>query len=217
MTAFSQTTRRGRNHEARIANGTNSRVLLCTPWLTALCLLLCTSLAALACAQQSLPSSRPDQTSHWPAARNIPAADQLIFDDEFDGNQLDLTKWYRCFNWCNENVGYSYGPPYDLEWYWKHNVSVSDGYLHLTAKKQSEHGYDYTSGVITTGGSPTSPPSFTFQYGYMEMSAKFPARERHVARLLAAARRWHLAPGNRRHGMARRHSHHRLRHDSLGR
>ncbi len=44
-----------------------------------------------------------------------------------------------------------------------------------------------------------------------------PGWQRPVARLLAAARRWHLAPGNRRHGMAGRHSHHRLRHDPLGR
>lgn len=148
----------------------------CTLWLTAVRAFVCTALAALACAQQSPAqiAARPADAAPFAVTRNIPAPDQLIFDDEFDGNKLDLAKWYRCFNWCDENVGYSYGPPYDLEWYWKHNVSVSGGFLHLTAKRQAEHGYNYTSGVITTGGSPTAPPSFTFQYGYMEMSAKFP-------------------------------------------
>jgi beta-glucanase (GH16 family) len=120
------------------------------------------TLASVAFAQRQTPR------------RDIPAASQLLFDDEFDGNQLDLTKWYRCLPWCDENVGYSYGPPYDLEWYWKNNVSVSNGMLHLTAKKQHEQGSDYTSGIIITGPSPTTPARFTFQYGYMEMGAQFP-------------------------------------------
>jgi beta-glucanase (GH16 family) len=104
----------------------------------------------------------------------IPAADTLLFDDEFNGDRLDLTKWYRCYNWCDETTGGSYGAPYDLEWMWKYNVSVSGGMLNLTAKK-NVRGHQYTSGVITTGGSATTPPSFIFQYGYMEMSAQFPA------------------------------------------
>jgi len=103
----------------------------------------------------------------------IPSSDQLLFDDEFDGDQLDLTKWYRCYNWADETTGCSDGPPYDLEWFWKYNVSVSGGMLNLTARKH-DRGHEYTSGIVTTGGSPTAPPSFTFQYGYMEMSAQFP-------------------------------------------
>src|SRR5450755_3656769 len=94
------------------------------------------------------------------------AANQLLFDDEFDGNQLDLTKWYRCYTWCDETQGGSYGPSYDLEWMLKYNVSVSGGNLRLTAKKNNR-GYEYTSGIVTTGGSPTAPASFSFQYGYM--------------------------------------------------
>ena len=57
---------------------------------------------------------------------------------------------------------------------WKYNVSVSGGMLNLTAKK-NDHGHAYTSGIVITGGSSTSPPSFTFQYGYLEMRAKYPA------------------------------------------
>lgn len=106
---------------------------------------------------------------------NIPNADQLLFDDEFDGNSLDLAKWYRCYPYADESVGCTNGPPYDLEWYWKYNVSVSGGYLRLTAKKQNEHGYHYTSGFVVTGGSPTAPPGFAFLYGYIEMRAKFPS------------------------------------------
>jgi beta-glucanase (GH16 family) len=119
-----------------------------------------------------LPSLRPEVRSI--AGRSIPAADRLLFDDEFDGDQLDLTKWYRCYTWCDETHGGSYGLPYDLEWMWKYNVSVSGGMLNLTAKK-NDRSHKYTSGVITTGGSPTSPATFAFQYGYMEMSARYPA------------------------------------------
>jgi hypothetical protein len=56
--------------------------------------------------------------------------------------------------YADENVGCTNGPPDDLEWYWKHSVSVSSGMLHLTARKQHVHGYNYASGMIVTGGSP---------------------------------------------------------------
>jgi len=130
---------------------------------------------SLAVAAQSPPSVGPEihLEGRSGSVRSIPAADELLFDDEFDDKQLDLAKWYRCYTWCNETQGGSYGLPYDLERMWKYNVSVSGGMLHLIAK-ENDRGHAYTSGVITTGGSPTKPASFAFQYGYMEMSAQFP-------------------------------------------
>ena len=138
------------------------------------CVLIATLASALQVPNAPTMPEAPQLLGSCTADRVIPAADQLIFDDEFDGTTLDLTKWYRCLPWCNEDVGYSYGPPYDLEWYWDHNVSVSGGMLHLTALKQKEGGYNYTSGIVETGGTPTSPPTFSFLYGYMEMRSKFP-------------------------------------------
>jgi len=110
---------------------------------------------------------------------------KLLFDEEFNGDKLNLKIWYRCFVWANEDTGCGYGPPYDLEWYTKHNVSVSGGFLHLTAKRHYfPKWYRFTSGLIQTGGvdcvPPTCnpprhrPPGFKFQYGYMEMRSKFP-------------------------------------------
>ncbi len=122
----------------------------------------------------ALAGSALAQPSALPPVLAIPAADQLAFDDEFDGQTLDLSKWYRCYSYADENVGCTNGPPLELEWYRKQNISVTGGMLHLTAKKQQSHGYGYTSGIITTGPSPNSPARFTFQYGYMEISAKFP-------------------------------------------
>ena len=103
------------------------------------------------------------------------AAPNMIFDEEFNGTKLNLSKWYRCYYYADEKQGCSFGPPLEKEWYQIANVTISGGYLQLTAKKQQVvPKYPYTSGVISTGGSPTSPPSFAFQYGYMEMRAKFP-------------------------------------------
>jgi beta-glucanase (GH16 family) len=118
----------------------------------------------LAFAQQSYPASQAP----------TPGVDQLIFDDEFEGTTLDLTKWHRCYPYASDKDGCTNGPPLELEWYSKNNDPVSKGMLRITARKQRSHGYGYTSGMIVTGGSPTQPPGFTFLYGYMEMSAKFP-------------------------------------------
>src|SRR6202022_3569751 len=88
--------------------------------------------------------------------------------------QLDLKKWYRCYPYADESIGCTNGPPYDLEWYWKYNVHVSQGMLQLVALEQDVQGYDYTSGFVVTGGSRYKPPGFKFLYGYMEMRSKFP-------------------------------------------
>jgi len=100
------------------------------------------------------------------------AADELLFDDEFDDKQLDLAKWYRCYTWCNETRRLLRSALRSGVM-WKYNVSVSGGMLHLIAKEKRSWTRIHF-GVITTGGSPTKPASFAFQYGYMEMSAQFP-------------------------------------------
>lgn len=117
------------------------------------------------------------------SATSAPAT--LLFDDEFDGSKLDHKTWYRCFMWTDEDTGCGYGPPYDLEWYLRPNVSVSGGFLNLTAKRhRTSNWYRYTSGFIESGGVDCVPlncnppikrrPGFKFKYGYMEMRSKFP-------------------------------------------
>lgn len=111
------------------------------------------------------------QTSNW----------KLIFHDEFNGNSLDTSKWTTCYfnfkvgdNDCNHDNQ-------ELELYQPDNVSVSNGALTLSAKKQTVDAdgqtYDYTSGIVTTG--PTSDTSkdtrFSYTYGYIEMRALIPA------------------------------------------
>jgi beta-glucanase (GH16 family) len=128
---------------------------------------------------QSTPDSslRPQSKS--------PTAAKLLFDDEFNGDKLNLKSWYRCFEWANQDTGCGYGPPYNLEWYLPKNISVSGGFLNLTAKRHRiSKDFPYTAGIIESGGLNCQPPNcnppkklspgFTFKYGYMEMRSKFP-------------------------------------------
>ncbi len=73
----------------------------------------------------------------------------LVWNDEFDGDALDLTKWsyqigngsaYGLNNWGNAEQQYYTDR--------KENVSVSDGILTITAQKEEQHyeNYSFTSG-----------------------------------------------------------------------
>ena len=89
---------------------------------------------------------------------------KLVWSDEFNGNALDETKW-----------AYETGSAYNNEqqYYTKENVSVSNGSLKITAKKESKNGYKYTSGrleTITENGEAL----FSTKYGKIEARIKLP-------------------------------------------
>lgn len=89
---------------------------------------------------------------------------QLVWSDEFDGNELDLTKWeYQIGN----------GPPSgwgnnELEYYRAENAVVKDGFLTIIAKKENYNGFNYTSARIRTKG------KGDWKYGKFEVRAKMP-------------------------------------------
>ena len=90
---------------------------------------------------------------------------ELVWSDEFEGNSLDLTKW-----------AYETGSAYnnEVQYYTEDNVSVSNGTLKITAKKESKNGYEYTSGrleTITEDGEAL----FSTKYGRIEARMKLPA------------------------------------------
>ena len=74
---------------------------------------------------------------------------QLVWSDEFDGEQLDAEKWSYMIG-----DGTEYGIPgwgnNELEYYREENVQVSGGNLVITAKQESFGGKAYTSGRIRT-------------------------------------------------------------------
>lgn len=102
----------------------------------------------------------------------------LIFSDEFNSQSLDSSKWTPCFYYL---LAEPPAPPgscrhevFQQQLYTPLNVSVSNGMLILTAKKERlVEDKAYTSGLVTTGPkSDKDPYKFKFTYGYMEIRAK---------------------------------------------
>jgi beta-glucanase (GH16 family) len=140
-------------------------------------LLLLSALMMTCSGKRTQTSASPDsvpqpvgQSGHW----------QLLFQDEFDGEALDTSKWATCYWWGIEGCTISSND--ELEWYQPENVLVEDGLLKLQARKQEvtspdDVSYPYTSGMVTTGrenSDRSQPPKFEFQYGYTEIRAKVP-------------------------------------------
>lgn len=101
----------------------------------------------------------PDEDKEW----------QLVWQDEFDGDELDPDKWSFQFgtgsdegltNWGNNERQYYT----DRE----ENVFVEDGHLHIVAHRESFSGMQYTSARIRTRG------KGDWMYGRFEIRAKLP-------------------------------------------
>ncbi|MDR5589235.1 family 16 glycosylhydrolase [Christiangramia sp. SM2212] len=91
----------------------------------------------------------------------------IVWQDEFDGNSLDLTKWnYQIGDGCDQNIcGWGNN---ELQSYQQDNVEVSNGTLKITARKERIRGSQYTSGRINSKG------KGDFTYGRFEASIKLP-------------------------------------------
>ena len=92
----------------------------------------------------------------------------MIWNDEFDGDTLDTSKWS-----CQTGNGYYGWGNYEKEYYTEENVTVSDGSLKITAKKESKGGCSYTSGRIRTV-TDNGEKLFTAKYGKFEARIKLP-------------------------------------------
>ena len=105
---------------------------------------------------------------------------QLVFNDEFDGETLDRSRWTVCY-WWNDNGCTNLGN-HEMEWYTPDNILLEDGILRLRAQEQefrTDGGqiYPYTSGMITTGPASDDEPQklgFAIQTGYVEIRARIP-------------------------------------------
>jgi beta-glucanase (GH16 family) len=90
---------------------------------------------------------------------------KLMWFDEFDGDELDLTKWevqigdgcsYGICGWGNN----------EKQYYRKENIAVSDGKLKIKSIKENFGGYEYTSARIRTIN------KGDFKYGKIEASVR---------------------------------------------
>lgn len=98
----------------------------------------------------------------------------LVWNDEFDGNSLDESKWGYQFG-VRDVYGTATGPSWwgnrEKQYYTKDAVTVSDGTLKITAQKLKEplEKCHYTSARILTRD------KFSWTYGYFEAKMKTPA------------------------------------------
>jgi len=89
---------------------------------------------------------------------------QLVWADEFNGSSLDRNAW-------NVEVNGDGGGNGELQYYLDDadNISVGDGSLKITARKESYGGKNYTSGRINTNN------KISVQYGRYEARMKLPS------------------------------------------
>ncbi len=76
----------------------------------------------------------------------------VTFEDEFEGTELDSTKWERCPEWKRQ----------DLNCYWNNDCSVLNGDGKLTITSEYRDGNYYMGGIRSKG-------KFEQAYGYFEV------------------------------------------------
>ena len=124
-------------------------------------------------------AARAQQAIPLPPADRKPAEWKLVWSDEFDGTQIDKTKWdfdlgngfysYDANTWIG---GWGNG---ELQYYTREpeNAFVKEGMLHIRAIKESYNGCGYTSARLKTRKRDGSA-LFSKKYGRFEFRAKLP-------------------------------------------
>jgi beta-glucanase (GH16 family) len=94
-----------------------------------------------------------------------PAGRELTWSDEFNGGTVDTNHW--TFDIGNGNNGWGNN---ELQFYTARpeNIFVSNGLLHIVARRESYRGCRYTSAKIRTRG------HFSQKYGRFEFRARLP-------------------------------------------
>jgi beta-glucanase (GH16 family) len=132
--------------------------------------LLVIALASLALADGSVPP-----TLAGDSFLTIPGAQwKLIFDDEFNGNRLDSSKWSIGLAWTGDDETNRHHNNQYASSIADDDIVVHDGVLDLLTRKTDTTApngnvYHYTEGFIHTDG------KFEYKYGYCEIRAKAPA------------------------------------------
>ena len=131
----------------------------------------CLALLA-ACGTAQPQTTLPSQTQTLQRQNGAP---KILLDDEFTNPSLDNRLWFACYTWVNAGQRCTNGGNLELEWYEPHNVVLADGVLNLVAKSHPvTKTHPFTSGMIQTGGTASTPATFSFRYGYAEVRAQLP-------------------------------------------
>ena len=112
-------------------------------------------------------SSSSSQTDSVENENPNPKKYKLNWHDEFDGNSLNMNYWSY-----QEGDGSQYGIPgwgnSEQQYYSQDNVSVNNGALKITARRENKGGKAYTSARIRTAN------KVAFTYGRIEAKIKLP-------------------------------------------
>lgn len=110
---------------------------------------------------ETVSSSSSETTS---SSSEEPAA-EYFWNDEFDGESIDLNKWT-----FDIGTGASGWGNNEWEYYTdrKENAYIKDGVLHIRAQKEDYEGQKYTSARMLTKG------KFAFKYGTVEARIALP-------------------------------------------
>lgn len=98
---------------------------------------------------------------------------KLIWHDEFDGTELDQTKWTIGLAWGGTDGTRRHHNNLYASYIMDHNIVIKDGVLRLLTRKEDVTDargrvHHYTEGLIQTSG------KFSHTYGYWEVRAKLP-------------------------------------------
>ncbi len=130
--------------------------------------LLTFSLLFISCGSESTvtPDVPPEPETEEPEEEK---SWQLVWEDEFDDDELDQTKWSYQFG-TGEDEGLDRWGNSELQYYTdrEENISVEDGFLKITAQKENFEGMAYTSARIRT------VDKGDWKYGRVEIRAKLP-------------------------------------------
>ncbi|TVR17093.1 MAG: glycoside hydrolase family 16 protein [Balneolaceae bacterium] len=94
---------------------------------------------------------------------------QLVWNDEFDSEELDLNKWTFQYG-TGEEQGLSGWGNYELQYYTdrEENIFIKDGKLYIVALEEAYSGEDFTSARIKTRN------KGDWKFGRIEARAKLP-------------------------------------------
>jgi beta-glucanase (GH16 family) len=106
--------------------------------------MLLATLVAVACGGSSSPSDPEPPDGGEPPDSGVWT---VVWEDNFDGTALDESRWsVQTGDGCDVNLcGWGNN---ELQWYQADNLTVADGLLTITARRESMGGKNYTSARI---------------------------------------------------------------------
>ncbi len=104
--------------------------------------------------------------------QDFPTNYKIVWQDEFDGDKVDTTKWgynIGIRDYYGESRGSKYWGNNELQYYTEEAATVSNGMLHITATREDKEGMEFTSARLL------SRDLAYFTYGFVEAKIKLPA------------------------------------------